>query len=161
LSESRIIANQSKLTRALRFSGCDIKLYVRDESHHSGMGTRELASKLSEGFAYQYRGRVIDVPARPFIKQFMAENKEEIERFVIASQAWLDKDPGKWNEVAESILELFRFWLLNGGVTPANKASTVAKKGSSAPLADHAARSIDADTLLYAIVTEAQIVTPK
>lgn len=125
---ARIIANQSHLIRALKLDSAKVRLYVREESHESGMSTTQLARRLSEGWTTE---EGIVVPPRPFLKEFFAENKAEIvlmiqERGVKGVEA-----------IADYLLTMFQAWVVMGGVKPENSAYTISQKGQDkAPLYD-------------------------
>lgn len=162
--DSRILANQSSLSRGIRSNGVKIKLFVREEMHYSGYSTTELARMQSEGFSIEvrdYRGntRVIDIPARPFMKQFFEANKAELVSVITerVTVAWL-KDDGSINRVVDEICvyvkSMFLAWAEMGGIQPDNALYTIIRKGSDKAL-------IDQGALLASIDTEGTVVTTR
>lgn len=119
----------------------NLKVYVRDEPHYSGMSTRALAKVMINGSAY--------VPPRPFFQQFLAIHTTQIQQIIVSSLAlgFKGKKRQEQLEIAgEQILDLFQVWLYSGGVTPENKPRTIELKGSSTPL-------VDTGMLMYAVTT--------
>ena len=155
MSTSRIVANQSKLTRAIALANMRIRLYVREAPHESPFGTTtELAKALSSGFVNKDG---LPIPARPFMKQFFAENKNEITQHLVDSGVWKMKGPQAKSALdanAQWLLSAFRMWLVTGGVTPPNALDTIIRKKNNIPLYEHG-------TLLAAIDVEAKIASVK
>jgi len=163
LSESRIVANQSHLARGIKSNNIQIKLYVKDQAHYSGYSTRELAKMHSEGFSINVRRpngktRIIDVPARPFMREFFEANKQELahtigERVTTALLTSDNLDP-LVESLQDYVLSMFQLWAHSGGITPPNAPFTIKRKGSENAL-------IDKGFLLAAVDTEGHVVTTK
>jgi hypothetical protein len=135
-----------------------IRIYVREEPHYSGMTTIELAQKLSDGYVFEVTGdagekHVIDVPARPFFKQFIDENKGVIIGVIKESKVWLltgSAADSRLDRLSKDLLDFFQSWISGGSVEPENSAYTIKRKGSSNPM-------IDTGQLLSAITEESEV----
>jgi hypothetical protein len=161
LSTATITVSQAKLKK-LQPNSMHIRIYVREEPHYSGMTTTELAQKLTAGYVFEVTGddgrkHVIDVPARPFFKQFIEENKEVIIGVIKESKVWLltgSAADSRLDKLSKDLLDFFQSWILEGSVKPDNSSYTIKKKGSSNPM-------IDTGQLLSAITEESEVASVK
>ncbi len=154
--KASITTNKKKALTDIAVGRAKIRIFIRDEPHYqkdpkdgNTVTTRQLAKMLSIGFTNK---QGFEVPARPFMKQFRAANKEDILkilRFARAKgfQGWKAQQQYQW--AAEQIRDRLMTFLYTGQVTPANSPITLKRKTGDAPL-------VDTEQLLYAIDTEVQ-----
>ena len=156
-----ITTNKRAAFADVMFHKVKIRVFVREEPHHAKdpstgeqTTTRALAKKLSVGFV---TAQGLDVPARPFMKQFRAQNKDEIIKVLKLAKAkgfqgWKAKQQYQW--AAEQIRDQLVDFLITGKVEPENTSYTLRHKVGSAPL-------VDTTQLLHAIDAEVSDVTTK
>lgn len=159
--KASITTNKKMAVADIRFYNTNIKVYVREEPHYAkdpttgeNITTRALAKKLSVGFVTD---KGFDVPARPFMKQFRAENKDRIIQILKMAKAkgfkgYTAEQQYKW--AAEQIRDLLMTFIYTGQVTPENAKFTLEHKTGTAPL-------VDTMQLLYALDTEVTRVAAK
>lgn len=159
--KASITTNKKMAIADVRFYNTNIKIFVREEPHYAkdpvtgeNTTTRALAKKLSVGFVTD---KGFDVPARPFMKQFRAENKDRIIQILKMAKAKGFKgvkaeEQYKW--AADQIRDLLMTFIYTGQVKPENTAYTLAHKTGTAPL-------VDTQQLLYALDTEVTRVVTK
>lgn len=149
-----ITTNKKMAIANVQFYNTNIKIFVREEPHYAkdpttGENTtsRALAKKLSVGFSTPDG---LDVPARPFMKQFRAEKKEQIIQVLKRAKAlgfkgMTSKQQYEWaaNQIKDMLIE----FIYMGQVKPENTPYTLSHKASTAPLHD-------TGQLLYALDTE-------
>lgn len=156
-----ITTNKKMAIANVQFYNTNIKIFVREEPHYAkdpttGENTtsRVLAKKLSVGFTTP---EGLDVPARPFMKQFRAEKKEQILQILkkaksLGFKGMSAKQQYEW--AASQIKDLLIEFIYTGQVTPENAPYTLSQKASTSPL-------FDTGQLLYALDTEVTRVAAK
>lgn len=156
-----ITTNKKAAFADVMFYSAKIHIFVREEPHYSKdpsngeqLTTRALAKKLSVGFV---TSQGLDVPARPFMKQFREQNKDEIINILKMAKAkgfkgWKAKQQYQW--AAEQIRDRLMAFLYLGQVEPSNAKYTLEHKSGTAPL-------VDTTQLLYALDAEVSNVTAK
>ena len=159
--KASITTNKKKVLTDIAFHNVRIRIFVRDEPHYQkdpdsqeNITCRALAKKLSTGFV---NSAGFDVPARPFMKQFRAENKEEIIQILKTAKSkgfkgWKGDAQYKW--AAEQIRDRLMAFIYTGQVQPENSKYTLERKTGTAPL-------VDTTQLLYALDAEVTRVNTK
>lgn len=159
--KASITTNKKRALTDIAFHNVRIRIFVRDEPHYQkdpdsqeNITCRALAKKLSTGFV---NSAGFDVPARPFMKQFRAENKEEIIQILKTAKSkgfkgWKGDAQYKW--AAEQIRDRLMAFIYTGQVQPENSKYTLERKTGTAPL-------VDTTQLLYALDAEVTRVNTK
>lgn len=159
--KASITTNKKMAVADVKFYNTSIKIFVREEPHYAkdpttgeNTTTRALAKKLSVGFV---NDKGLQVAARPFMKQFRTENKEQIIHILKLAKAkgfkgMKAEQQYKW--AAEQIRDLLMTFLYTGQVKPENTKYTLEHKSGTAPL-------VDTMQLLYALDTEVTRVVTK
>lgn len=159
--KASITTNKRMAVVNVQFYNTNIKIFVREEPHYAkdpttGENTtsRSLAKKLSVGFTTPLG---LDVPARPFMKQFRMAKKEQIIQILkkaksLGFKGMSAKQQYMW--AAEQIRDLLIEFIYTGQVTPENAPYTLEHKASTSPL-------FDTGQLLYALDTEVTRVATK
>ena len=152
--KATITTNKKRALTDIVVGKAKLRIFIRDEPHYqkdpkdnTNITTRQLAKMLSVGFTNKAG---FEVPARPFMKQFRAANKEAIPKVLRFARAkgfegWKAEQQYKW--AAEQIRDMLMTFLYTGQVTPPNSPYTIERKNGDAPL-------VDSEQLLYAIDTE-------
>ena len=152
--KASITTNKKKTLTDILVGKAKLKIFIRDEPHYQKepgsnetLTTRQLAKMLSTGFV---NAAGLDVPARPFMKQFRQEHREEIIQILKMAKAkgfqgWKAKQQYEW--ASEQIRDRLMAFLYLGQVKPENSQYTLEHKTGTSPL-------VDTQQLLYAIDTE-------
>lgn len=123
-----------------------IRLYVENVMHVNPYDANEPPIPMKELVSILTYGSY-EIPARPFFSDFLREEHEQISRLLKAGihlrgkvgRQKKDRIYINYEDVADSILHAFRYWLMEGSyyrsVCP-NGESTITRKGGDTPLVD-------------------------
>jgi hypothetical protein len=119
--------------------------FPEEAEHYSGFSMVDLASLLTRGFTTYSRhsGAPVRAPARPFIRQLLAAERDRIITFVqaelrkyLAGSEYLDVRE-VWERVGVEVQAVMRDFALAGRITPGNTAAVTARKGFNKPWVQH------------------------
>jgi hypothetical protein len=134
-----------KLNEIKSGAGCVEVGFPEDEAHYSGMSMADLVRLLSRGFTTipPNGGVPVDVPARPFIRQFLERRGDEIKYLVRNRfQEYLSGKTGGgmervWADIGDEVADMMKLFAYGGEVTPGNAPYTIKRKGFDKPYVHH------------------------